>query len=191
MNKIIEKIISGACIGADMAGLYAAEDMGIPTGGYNWNQDVRNGELKARFGINPAKDFPFLDTNDRTTLNVIASDCTLHFAHAGEKVTLFPLERWRRPYMEIRMDDYSDPTWLEDSVIEETRDFLRLMRYIMRRPLIVNIAGNADTKMEPLVREFMCVMLEPLIPQEAGVVQESRESVAGDDEDVQDSPTFG
>lgn len=160
---MIEKIISGACPGADMAGLYAAEAMGIPTGGFNWNNDARNDALHDRFGIVAASNSDLLDTSDRTQLNVIHSDCTLHFKHGGEAVTIYPLKQWRKPYHEILMMDYSNPTWMDEDVIRDCRQFILWMRAVMGRDLTINIAGNADTEMETLVKEFLEVMLEPLI----------------------------
>lgn len=162
MTQVIERIISGACVGADMGGLYAAEALGFPTGGWDWHH---TDWLAERFGIRPAKEFKKMnvESHNRTMLNVLDSDCTIHCATSTEKVTNWPLHEWRKPYVEIRWDGYGKEDWPFEENMKKVREFMALMRYIQGAPLVINIAGDAKIHMESEVSEFLQVTWEPFV----------------------------
>jgi hypothetical protein len=76
------KVISGGQTGADLAGLRAARDLGLETGGFAaagfWNEDGAQPGLGPEFGLVEAKG----SYVHRTKLNVDAADCTVAFLAA-------------------------------------------------------------------------------------------------------------
>lgn len=76
----LEQVISGCQTGADQAGLFAAEALGIPTGGCvtraNRTESGDRPDLVARFRLTP---LPTEDYAVRTLANVKASDGTVIF----------------------------------------------------------------------------------------------------------------
>lgn len=162
MTQIIERIVSGACMGADMGGLYAAEDLGLPTGGWDWSHSE---PLFQRFGIQDVNDFKRdgITSRNRTLINAIDSDCTIHCATSTEKVTNYPLDGWRKPYIEIRWDGYGSEDWPFEENMRKVREFMVAMHMIQGHPLRINIAGDAKHHMEAEVREFLSVTWEPFV----------------------------
>jgi len=79
-EHIIKKIISGGQTGADRAGLDAAKELGIKTGGYCPKGFLtENGQDKSlrKFGL---EESDTQDYNERTVKNVEASDGTVIFS---------------------------------------------------------------------------------------------------------------
>lgn len=154
------KIISGFCSGADIGGIKAAHDMGFPTGGWVWYGDCeRNPEWAEKYG---AIDVPKGGEN-RTLYNATFSDATLHFKHGNEMVTHWALNQkgqgysYQRPYFEVEVRDYNK--MISDYVIER---FLKWLDF--EEPMVLNIAGNADQRMEPVVYDFMIRALTDRAP---------------------------
>ena len=130
---MIEKIISGGQYGADIAGLAAAYDLGIPTGGF-----APKG-YKTIYGPNPKlKALGLVECEStnyriRTFENVKHSDGTIRFAYdfksAGEICTLNALKTFKKPHFDIHLDNLPETNevikWLEAHEIK-----------------ILNIAGN-------------------------------------------------
>src|SRR6266404_7775537 len=105
---MIEKVISGGQIGADIAGLKAAHLLGIPTGG------TAPKGFKTQLGFNPELGWNYgLVEHDsplyppRTEQNVINSDGTIrlaqNFSSPGERCTLKFLTKHNKPHLDIRM----------------------------------------------------------------------------------------
>jgi len=73
------KVISGGQTGADLAGLRAARDLGLETGGFAaagfWNEDGSQPQLGGEFGLVETKG----SYVHRTKLNVDESTCTVAF----------------------------------------------------------------------------------------------------------------
>ena len=129
----IEKAISGGQWGADVAGLAAAHDLNIPTGG------VAPKGWKTVYGPNPKlKDLGLIESHSsnyriRTYENVKLSDGTIRFAYdfksPGEICTLNAIKIFKKPHFDIdlnKLPEVKDVVeWLNDYEIK-----------------ILNIAGN-------------------------------------------------
>lgn len=95
------KIISGGQTGADRAGLEAAKELGLPTGGYapkGWRTDNGPAPSLADFGLVETESAGY---PERTSLNVQASDGTLIFGDAGSsgsRLTRQLCKQYRKPY---------------------------------------------------------------------------------------------
>ena len=132
------KIISGGQTGADQAGLEAAFDFGIPTGGYApagyETLEGRNYKLRNVFGLEAIKG----GYRKRTWMNVLHSDCTIRFAYdfdtPGEKCTKSAIEMYEKPYIDIQLK-YP----ISNSIIEEVGNWI-----IKNNFQTINIAGNAQ-----------------------------------------------
>lgn len=134
----LEKIISGAQTGADLAGLDAAIKMGLETGGtmpkgYK-NLTGNHPEFAELYSIkqHTSEEYP-----PRTEQNVIDSDATLilgtRFETAGEACTLNMLRKHKKPYYRVhfRREEWVNPVavrqWLIDTKVK-----------------VLNIAGNSE-----------------------------------------------
>lgn len=138
-----KRIISGGQTGADRAGLDAAIELGIPTGGY-----VPKGRRSEDGGV-PLK-YPLieLDSYDyliRTERNVVESDATLIFTvlglTGGSLRTQQFAAKHKRPCKRINLDRLGDNVaaaeireWLSDNQIET-----------------LNIAGSRESKLPGVV----------------------------------------
>ena len=135
------KIISGGQTGADQAGLYAARDCGLETGGYapaNYmTKDGPNYKLRDDFGLISVLIGGY---KKRTWMNVESSDCTLRFAYnfnsPGEKCTFNAIKYYEKPY-----DDYNLKYKISDFMING------IVEWILRNNFqVINIAGNTQTE---------------------------------------------
>lgn len=146
----VTKIISGAQIGADIAGLRAAKRLGLETGGWipqGWRTlDGPRPEYASEFGIreHAVKAYPA-----RTYRNVQDSDGTARFAHnfssAGERCTLKAITEFRRPYFDVPIS--------HGICLAEPDEFVRWIEREGIRTL--NVAGNADPSIEQVVEEWL------------------------------------
>jgi hypothetical protein len=128
-------VISGGQTGADIAGLRAAKDYGLKTGGTMpkgfRTLDGYHPEYAAQFGVEEHESPAY---PPRTIANVIDSDGTLIFAtnwsSLGEKLTIKTLQRCDKPFLRIDLKCPKLITevihWLESNHIET-----------------LNIAGNS------------------------------------------------
>ena len=143
------KIISGFCSGADIGGSRAAKDMGFEVGGWVWHNSLERNPEWAEYGV---VEVP--SGKNRTEYNALFSDATLHFKHNGEMVTHYSLTqtgkgfKFQRPYFEVVVDDYEHAS--SDHVVKQFQAWLDY-----EQPQVLNIAGNADSSMEPVVYDFM------------------------------------
>lgn len=135
----VQKVISGGQCGADLAGLVAAKEHGLETGGWAPR------EFRTLWGARPGLREYGLEATTvrnyqvRTRLNVQNSDATIrfatNFATPGELCTLRAIRKFNKPYFDVEL--FTDtPTcdiidtlqrWLEDNHV-----------------LTLNVAGNAD-----------------------------------------------
>lgn len=147
---MIEKIISGGQTGADMGGLLAARDLGIPTGGWapkGWvTEDGPKPEL-AEFGLVECsvKGYPA-----RTKWNIRDSDATVIYGDIrspGNKLTFNQCHFQAKPV-------YVEPT------VEELATWL--VRWKVR---VLNVAGSRASKnslAESYVREHLIRAIKAL-----------------------------
>lgn len=141
---MIEKIISGGQTGADFAGLVAAKDEGIATGGTapkGWRiclpdgSDGTNPEL-ADFGLveHTSSDYP-----PRTKQNVKDSDGTVWIGYTGSggaKLTLSTAEK-------LGKHSIVNPSEME------------LARWIIQNQIkVLNVAGNRESDFNPEIYDL-------------------------------------
>lgn len=148
---MLRKVISGGQTGADLAGLLAAKEVGILTGGW-MPKGFRN-----HTGDHPdfASIFSILETNShgyskRTELNVQHSDATIRFARVwdspGELCTLKYIQIHSKPRLDI------DP-W------NTAMTPMTIAKLLLNRDIkVLNIAGNSE-RTAPGIQELVRIIL--------------------------------
>lgn len=127
------KVISGGQTGVDQAGLYAAWDHGIPTGGWapaGWRTDAGPAPWLAGFGLveHPSHEYP-----PRTGCNVRDAEATIICGDSGSPgcaLTARLARYYARPLLFVPR-----PYGVED--IDRIAEWLRSFT-------VVNIAGNRE-----------------------------------------------
>lgn len=141
---MIEKIISGGQIGADLAALIAGKMLNIPTGGwmpkgFKTKKGNKPNYLE-EFGVQEHTSSKY---SPRTYSNVRDSDATIRFANnfnsAGEICTLKAINYYNKPYMDILVSNPPSHKEVADWIVQNNIKTL-------------NVAGNADEDIE----EFVC-----------------------------------
>jgi len=132
----LKQVISGGQTGADLAGLIAARDCALKTGGWMpkgfLTLDGPCPELAQQFGLqeHTSSNYP-----PRTRRNVQMSDATIRFAQfwhtPGERATLKFLLWYGKPYLDVSIGALPSP--------ESVAGWLRA-----NRVRILNVAGNAE-----------------------------------------------
>lgn len=140
MTKLNIKVISGGATGADEAGLLAAYNLGLPTGGtapkdYRIlladGSDSTNPELKSKYGLTEHKSYEW---TPRTIQNVVDSEGTVWFGYTesgGGKLTIGSCIEHKKPYL-INPSSQELANWIKDNNIE-----------------ILNVSGNIVSKWNP------------------------------------------
>ena len=139
----IFKIISGGQTGADKGGLIAAKKANIKTGGIApkgfMTEAGKDPSLKSEYGL---RENYSDDLKERTLSNLRGAHCTMVFAtkpgSRGTKFTIDSLEREKRMYIVLNPFESDAP--------EKVREFLDLVYERYKNPLIVNIAGNRESR---------------------------------------------
>jgi len=150
----LEKIISGGQTGADHAGLEAAKQLHLKTGGYMPNgfitQDGLKPEMQQLYDMieHASSKYP-----PRTFANVKASDGTIRFAKdfnsTGELLTLKAIVQYKRPYIDININNPLHPNLV--------REWIRKF-YIKT----LNVAGNAE-KRAPGIYDFVVNYIKKVV----------------------------
>ena len=146
---MVEKIISGGQTGADMGGLLAARDLGIPTGGWaakGWMTEKGPKPELAEFGLEECtrKGYPA-----RTLRNVEDSDGTVIFTHKwgrGSELT--------RHYVDVsnKTGFYIDP---QCDLIEYAGLTAKMQKWLDRYNIkVLNVAGSRESS-EPGIQEWV------------------------------------
>ena len=155
---MLVKIISGGQIGADQAGLRAAKQAGLETGGWVprgcLTLDGPAYWLKTLYGCQEhiSDKYP-----PRTFANVRDSDATIRFAYdfhsPGERCTLRAIQMYHKPYLDISLQDHPSTKvvwrWLCSHHVHT-----------------LNIAGNS-TKTCPSIDRFVFNYLSKLFKRAA------------------------
>ena len=156
------KVISGAQIGADIAGLRAAKRCDIETGGWV----PAEGRIKGGFlpedaliyyGLQPTNSpgYPM-----RTLNNVLDSQGTIRLAYnfesPGERLTLKYAHAAHRPVLDVLLQKVRDE-WMP-CLTEEAA--VKWLTHPRRNIETINIAGNADREIEKCVEEFLIEVFE-------------------------------
>ena len=139
----IFKIISGGQTGADKGGLIAAKKANIKTGGIApkgfMTEAGKDPSLKSEYGL---RENYSDDLKERTLSNLRGAHCTIVFAtKPGSRGTKFTIDSLKR---EKRMHLVLNP--FENDATEKVRDFIDLVYERYKNPLIVNIAGNRESR---------------------------------------------
>lgn len=153
---MLEKVISGGQIGVDIAGLRAAKNLGIETGGYapkDWMTLRGSNKITLeQYGLVECveKGYP-----PRTELNVKNSDCTIRIAAdwntRGEVCTMRYITKHKKPYYDItmRITQITGRVWSEQIISN-------VARWIIRNDFdVINIAGNAKPFLEAYVEQYL------------------------------------
>tara|TARA_Y100000034_G_C6871613_1_gene398022 strand:- start:1089 stop:1574 length:486 start_codon:yes stop_codon:yes gene_type:complete len=149
----LKKIISGAQTGADIAGIKAAKDAGLETGGWIPRGFITQAGPKPEYAElyniteHSSDKYP-----PRTFANAKDSEATVRFAgnwgSPGERCTLKAIEQYNRPHMDVDFGDYTK--------VDEVREFVSQFE-------VVNIAGNSERTcrdIEDFVYRFMFEVLK-------------------------------
>lgn len=161
---MIEKVISGGQIGADVGALRAAKKAGIATGGwmpkgFRTNDGPRPGYARM-YGIveTDGDNYP-----KRTYLNVRDADATFRLAYnftsPGERLTLRYVRELDRPHLDIPIERariWRSPRWAAEWLIKHNVKTL-------------NVAGNADQFIESIVENYLYRVLT-FVPEPAIMV---------------------
>lgn len=142
------KIISGGQTGVDQAGLFAAKEVGIPTGGWapkGWRTEVGPAPWLANYGLveHTSDSYP-----PRTAKNIHESRCTLLISAQpmgpGSRLTRSMCESIRRPFWHI--------VALDGHTMATTRRW-----FVREQPdnLVLNVAGMRESK-QPGIQAEAC-----------------------------------
>ncbi len=146
----MRKVISGGQIGVDLAGLRAAKDCKIETGGTMpknfWTLEGPRPEYKKEYNI---IEHTKIGYPPRTECNVKDADFTIWFGRkaesAGKKCTFRFIKKHKKPFLDIEVDKKevrADPDAVARVIIKGNYN-------------VINIAGNSDHDMEELVYKFL------------------------------------
>jgi putative molybdenum carrier protein len=151
----LKKVISGGQTGADIAGLKAARDVGIPTGGtapkgYRTESGPRPKLLQA-LGLMESSSFHY---PPRTAKNIADSDLTLIFTASttlsgGSALTKDLCFKMQKPVFHVLVSD-----------LEDRESYKDVRSWILRceKHEIINIAGSRESTtpgIEDAVRKFL------------------------------------
>jgi len=153
-NKVgIEKIISGGQTGADIAGIDAAIDCGVPYGGWlPKGRKTENGPLSDKY--TDFKEMSYGWYPERTEQNVIDSDGTVIFTYGklstGSGMTMGFSKRHNRPCLHIDLNKVDKPVetiknWINDMNIK-----------------ILNIAGRRYSKSPDIYSDVKRIITDVL-----------------------------
>jgi hypothetical protein len=140
----LRKIISGGQTGADVAGLFIAEEFGIETGGtaplgYRTLAGNNPKLLKDRFKLEESNKRNY---QVRTALNAKNSDGTIrlatNFNSPGEICTLNAISKYKKPYFDIDLKTINT----QEAIEQQYASFKKFL--ISNQIQILNVAGNAD-----------------------------------------------
>lgn len=153
----IFKIISGGQTGADKGGLIAAKKANIKTGGIApkgyMTEAGKDLSLKSEYGLR--ENFSD-DLKERTLSNLRGAHCTIVFAtkpgSRGTKFTIDSLKREKRMYIVLNP--------FENDAAEKVKDFLDLVYDRYKNPLIVNIAGNRESRSKGIEDKVVELLLK-------------------------------
>ena len=138
------KILSGAQTGSDLAGLIAAKEFGLETGGWmphNFtNEQGRHPEFVELYNVQEHQSHNF---KPRTWANVRDSDGTIRFAtdfkSSGEVCTRDAIRYHKKPHLDVRLE----PAFL---VKDYEKWQKRVADWIVKNKIkVLNVAGNRES----------------------------------------------
>jgi Circularly permutated YpsA SLOG family len=136
-NHQVQRIVSGGQTGADQAGLEAAEQLGVPTGGFMpkgfRTETGPRPDLAARYGL---QETATADYPERTEQNVLLADGTVVIAgenSRGSRLTVQLCRKHGRPCLAPR----------PDLLVEEAAE--RLRAWLVEHAIgTLNVAGRQE-----------------------------------------------
>lgn len=185
---MLEKVISGGQIGADMAALEAAYELGIPTGGvapYGYtNIKGVNMELKTKYGLeeNGIGGTVAMQYARRSMLNVDAADATIAFqtessTGTDRSVNYCRTGTWSEKvgcgmkHSPVHVISNLDPT--NEKTMRDALDFLK-----QHNVKILNVCGSRNSKKfkdwHNRVKNFLLVLLPKYYPNARKLHQDTR-----------------
>ena len=149
------KIISGGQTGADKGGLIAAKKANIKTGGIApkgfMTEAGKDLSLKTEYGLR--ENFSD-DLKERTLSNLRGAHCTVVFAtkpgSKGTKFTIDSLKKEKRKHLVLSP--------YEDDAVEKVRELLNTVYNKYKNPIIINIAGNRESRSKGLEEKVVEVL---------------------------------
>jgi len=155
-GSIITKVISGMQSGADVAGLYAAEALGISTGGNGTKGHISEAgktpkertELAKRFNIEEGQS---TSLPQRTMKNVVDSNATIAFrtqASVGTDKTIGFAQTGKWSKGNTKEGIYNDgykPVLVLNSTNSSAKNIKLIKDFIKQNPGVVNIAGSRES----------------------------------------------
>ena len=153
----IFKIISGGQTGADKGGLIAAKKAKLKTGGIApkgfMTEAGKDPSLKSEYGLREN----FSDNlKERTLSNLRGAHCTIVFAtKPGSRGTKFTIDSLKK---EKRMHLVVNP--FEADASEKVKEFIDLVYARYKNPLIVNVAGNRESRSKGIEEKVVEVINE-------------------------------
>lgn len=156
---MVEKVISGGQIGADIAALRVAKRLGIETGGFATRgfrtKKGKAPELGSKYGLVELDSVLY---PQRTYANVEVSDGTMRFAYsfltAGERCTMKAINKFHKPFYDVDVG--------KQQPFPTTSDIKWAAMWIVQNDIkVLNVAGNAVPEIERFVEEFLERCLEP------------------------------
>lgn len=144
-------VISGGQTGADKAGLVAAYQCGIKTGGYAPSgYRTERGQDLSLASIYGLIEIPSSSYLERTEKNILAADATIIFStnrsSPGTKATYRSCSKINKPFILL------DPDLHDASAV----------RYLLNlhKPKILNIAGNRESKSPGIFDTVYKILME-------------------------------
>lgn len=145
----LKKVISGGQTGADIAGLYAAREHGLETGGQapeGYLTTVGCMPELADFGLTAAGSY-----SQRTLVNVKSSDATLVLSNnpgsTGTALTIKYCVQQRKPYLLVHTTEFIQHTATRgDAGVAPSEELIgSVVEFIRRhRCTTLNVAGNRE-----------------------------------------------
>ena len=157
---MIDKVISGGQIGADIAGLRAAKAFGVETGGHapkGWRTLYGPNPNLAKYGLveHGSSSYP-----PRTRENARNSDGTIRFAidfnSAGERATLRETTAAGKPHFDVKIEAVDGEYRLSPPPSEAAK-WIRI-----NQVRTLNIAGNGKPEIEQPVYDYVTKLLRAL-----------------------------
>jgi len=157
------RVISGGQIGADIAALRAAKEMGLPTGGHMCKNFATLVGYKRGYGriygcIDDTDNFPDgrPDYKTRTWKNVQEADGTIrlatNFGSRGEICTLNAIRHYKKPSLDI----YMEPSWQVSGNIEYRIPPREVATWVIVNNIkTLNVAGNANLSLEESIYSYL------------------------------------
>lgn len=147
---MLKLIVSGGQCGADVAGLEAAQELGIRTGGFMpkgcLTEKGKNPFLLAKFNL---QEHSSSEYKHRTYTNVDISDATVifakDFASSGTYTTLRALKEYNKPYLKIDVKKPCSYNFFVDWIVKNSI-------------VTLNVAGNRESHckgIQEFVKKFL------------------------------------